>query len=417
MAANSKIEWTDHTWNPWRGCEHATLPDGSAHPGCANCYAEAMSKRNPSALGAWGGSQEGIRVAGVDSYWKTPFKWNREAAIEQEAHLGRDRRPRVFCASLADIFEDWGAPIVDPMGRVLYVHDCEPHPEPHRYVPMPTEGPSGLLPGERENLDAGMYRLLTMADLRQRVFDTIDATPNLDWLILTKRPENVQRMWPSFTTGGKQPTVDAIYRGITVRRDNVWLLTSVSDQATADAMIPSLLECRDLVPVLGLSMEPLVGPVSLTINRGICDGSETGGPPGCGEPIRRDVLSGWETCGCCDEGCEPVGPNIDWVIVGGESGPGARPMHPQWARSLRDQCEDAGVPYFFKQWGEWQPQLESASPIVCSGDLTRLRAIGIDGQDGNRSNGPYALMAKLGKKEAGRTLDGREWNQFPEVQR
>jgi protein gp37 len=104
---SSKIEWTDHSWNGWRGCEHATLPDGSNHPGCMNCYAEAMSKRNPGSLGSWGPG--GTRVRGVNSYWREPLRWNAEASLAGV-------RARVFALSLGDVFEDWQGPILSVSG-------------------------------------------------------------------------------------------------------------------------------------------------------------------------------------------------------------------------------------------------------------------------------------------------------------
>lgn len=262
MAENSKIEWTNHTFNPWRGCTHV-------HPGCDNCYAEAMSKRNPATLGVWG--DKGTRVVASESMWRRPLKWDSAAKATGERH-------RVFCASLADVFEDWQGEIHDSSGRVLLAH------------PVLT-GVNAPWP-------------LTMDHVRRRLFDLIDATPNLDWLLVTKRPENVRRMW-TIPANGIDPG-DQAY----LYRSNVWLLTSISDQATADAMIPLLLECRDLVPILGLSCEPLLGPVDFGRIRG-----------------------------------------IDWVIVGGESGHGARPYDLAWPRSIIAQCREAGVPVFHKQLG------------------------------------------------------------------
>lgn len=255
MGANSKIEWTSHTFNPWRGCARV-------HAGCANCYAERMSKRNPAVLGVWG--QNGTRIVAAETTWREPLKWDRAAAKAGERH-------RVFCASLADAFEDWQGPMASSNGRHL-VHTVNGW-ESERTDRH--EGCSGV----------------TMNDVRKRLFDLIDATPNLDWLLVTKRPEKIARMWP----GGF--------------RKNVWLLASVSDQQTANAMIRPLLRCRDLASILGLSMEPLLGPVYLR--------PWTGG--------------------------------LHWVIVGGESGPRARPMRAEWAIDIRNQCQAAGVPFFFKQ--------------------------------------------------------------------
>jgi protein gp37 len=101
---NTKIQWCNSTFNGWRGCQHALLPDGTPHPGCVNCYAEAGSKRNPKTLGTWG--DDGTRVRGVDAYWQLPLKWNAEAEKAGE-------RVRVFALSFGDVFEDWQGPITD----------------------------------------------------------------------------------------------------------------------------------------------------------------------------------------------------------------------------------------------------------------------------------------------------------------
>lgn len=253
MAENTKIEWCDHSFNAWKGCRKVA-------PGCANCYAEALAKR-------LGEDFAGTRIKTSAAYWKQPLKWNRQAEA-----IANCNRPCVFCNSLADVFEDYAGPVVDHKGNVLSNATFE------------TAGP-----------DSG---LLTLDDLRRELFALIDATPNLDWLILTKRPENIDHMWPGV------PDAE-------VYRDNVWLLTSVSDQQTADAQIPHLLTCRDLVPVLGLSVEPLLGPVDLS----------------------------------------PWLDQLDWIIIGGESGAQARPCLEEWERSIIEQCRDAGVPVFRKQAG------------------------------------------------------------------
>lgn len=252
MGAITSIQFAHHTWNPWRGCEHAKLPDGSEHPGCKNCYAERMAKLNPSVLGEWG--PYGKRTIGKYSYMRLPYQWNKAA------EKARKRR-RVFL-SLLDPFED-RPDLVEP---------------------------------------------------RQELFRTIDDCQHLDWLLFTKRPQNIRRLW----VGG--------------RRENVWLLYSASDQPSLEAYIGDLLACRDLVPVLGLSLEPLLGLVDLSrwLDRCsyYCDHGEI--YPECHRPERSQ---------------------LDWVIVGGESDPGARQCDLAWIRSIRDQCGAAGVKCFVKQLG------------------------------------------------------------------
>jgi protein gp37 len=304
MAENSKIEWTTHTFNPWRGC--TKISDG-----CKNCYADTLSKRNPGTLGTWG--PNGTRVVASESMWKQPLKWNRDAEA-----LGY--RPRVFCASLADVFEDWLGPMVFSDGRRVGIN-YDKHQSPE-------DGGLAIVAGSA-----------TMQDIRNHLFELIDATPTLDWLLLTKRPESIRRMWSGVASpddlGGEVCTNTGF-------RHNVWLLTSVENQEQANKRIPELLKCRDLSPVLGLSCEPLLGPVDLS-NR---DGGRS--------RQHWNWLTGgyWQEMWDGDGGLVSASPTkLDWVIAGGESGPNARPMHPKWARSLRDQCNAAGVPFFMKQMG------------------------------------------------------------------
>lgn len=354
MGKNTKIEWTTHTFNPWRGCTKIA-------PGCQHCYAADLAKRNPSTLGIWG--DQGTRVVASEAMWREPLKWDKAAEKAGERH-------RVFCASLADVFEDWGDNgVVDSDG--LFAKD-------HR------SGKEGI----------------TLDDVRRRLFALIDATPNLDWLVLTKRPENIPAMVPPYNFHACE-TGDCPHERVeqcdSLRqrkyRDNVWFGTSISTQADADRNIPALLKCRDLAPVLFVSAEPLLGPIDLAI----IDTAR-------GTPLRwvKPAVSKHSSA-------------IDWLIVGGESGPHARPMHPDWACSLRDQCQAAGVLYFFKQWGEYCPfdnrihdmRHEKTIRIDTTGrDLTQL---------GGLHDASDAIMYRAGKSAAGRTLDGREWNEFPEV--
>jgi protein gp37 len=257
MAETTGIQWCDATFNPWRGCTKVS-------PGCANCYAEVTSKRNPNVLGSWGPG--GKRIVAAASYWRQPLKWNRDglpctcgadrtgpSAEAQDADCPAKRRPRVFCASLADVFED--------------------RPE--------------------------------LVEPRLRLWETIVQTPNLDWLLLTKRPENFAELYPPAWTKKIPP--------------NIWLGVSVEDQQRADERIPILLQTP--AKVRFLSVEPLLGPVNL---------------------IR------WLTP---FHGSHAKHNGVDWVIVGGESGSHARPCDVEWIRSIRDQCKAAGVACFIKQLG------------------------------------------------------------------
>lgn len=241
MGDTTAIEWCDRTFNPWIGCTKVSAA-------CKNCYAEAYDKR-------WNGGDhwgpEGARRRTSVANWRKPLRWNR--LLE-----GTDRRERVFCASLADVFED--------------------HPE--------------------------------LVSWRRDLFQLIGNTPNLDWLLLTKRPENIAGMLPEGWGQGWP---------------NVWLGTTVEDQVRDTERIPHLLQVPAAVRFL--SMEPLLGPVNLGL---------------IGTVPRSWGGTGYEII--CDR--------LHWVIAGGESGPGARETRPTWFRNLRDQCHDAGVAFFMKQMSE-----------------------------------------------------------------
>lgn len=344
MAKNSKIEWTTHTFNPWRGCTKVS-------EGCRNCYADAMSHRNPSVLGVWG--PNGTRVVAAEAAWKEPLKWDREAKAAGERH-------RVFCASLADVFEGIGT--------------------------MP----------------AASYDAVMQA--RKRLGQLILDTSNLDWLLLTKRPQNIlpiaADMWVRFS-GPSQPFPP-----------NVWIGTSVENQQAADERIPHLLKVP--ASVRFLSCEPLLGPVNLRqwLDAEECEfcgpdfvhvdveesytivatgETRTGIQTYCDECSQRDPESGSTVNG--------VDSPIHWVIVGGESGPNARPMHPDWARSLRDQCRQAsGVAFHFKRHGEYVEWNGTQSPSPSC-----------------RSSDGKIAYVRVGKEKAGRVLDGCTWDEVPSV--
>ena len=357
MAENTKIEWTDHTFNPWIGCT-------KAGPGCDHCYAEnLMDKRMGVAI--WGPLNERVRTK--DANWKMPLRWNAQADAFMAQH---GRRQRVFCASLADVFDN----AVDSQWR---------------------------------------------ADL----FGLIAATPNLDWLLLTKRIGNVRSMLAE-AQHKAYTRVDydlAGFIGSMVNGDtppaNVWIGATIVNQAEADRDIPKLLAVPARVRFL--SMEPLLGPVDLT-----------------GEWLTAK-LGAYPFKGLASEHRTRLVDLLDWVIVGGESGPGARPMHPDWARSLRDQCRAAGVPFLFKQWGEWLPGQNVGHPAYAPGrkvahhqdgswgaTATKVNASNYVAWDedggmhrGNLKSAPpfrlHAWAEHVGKKAAGRLLDGSTWDGFP----
>ena len=225
MAENSKIEWTDHTFNPWIGCTKVS-------PACDNCYAERLMDTRLGRV-EWGGERKRTSPAN----WRKPIAWNRQAHREK-------RIARVFCASLADVFDN--------------------------AVP---------------------------AEWRSDLWELIEQTRYLNWLLLTKRISNAAYMMPEAF--------------------NIWVGATVVNQAEADRDIPRLMDTPAAVRFL--SCEPLLEPIDLQLHR---------------YPI-------------------------DWVIVGGESGPNARPMSEQWCVSIARQCHETGTPFFMKQgsqanWPHWK---------------------------------------------------------------
>lgn len=310
VAESSKIQWTDATFNPWRGCTKVSA-------GCANCYAETMSGRNQKTLGVWG--PNGTRVVASESMWREPIKWNRlasEGKLPDGTPNTDGHRPRVFCASLADVFEDWQGPEGD--GAMTCYKTSEPLSVNQRGHIWPIGWPS-MSDGD----DWGV-RPYTMQDVRMRLFRLIDSTPNLDWLVLTKRPQNIAKMMPQ----SRSPLVEFCDDGPVGIRRNLWLGTSVEDQKNADERIPHLL--RVPAAVRFLSMEPLIGPVDLS------EWLYTIEVQHDGDGNTQEV---------------PCKPPLDWVIVGGESGSGARPFDLSWARDLKNQCSESGVAFFMKQLG------------------------------------------------------------------
>ena len=269
MGQDSKIEWTHHTFNPWRGCTKVS-------PGCTNCYAEMLSHRNPKVLGVWG--DKGTRVVASDSMWREPLKWDREAKEAGE-------RRRVFCASLADVFED------------------------------------------REELDEPRFRLLRL----------IASTTNLDWLLLTKRPDRIEPILKRIPS--PLPGFTAWDDWCQEIADKVWLGTSVEDQQRADERIPALLQVPAAVRFL--SAEPLLGPIDLSRFLGFQHEDEIG-IENRDQSLPREMRVPFH---------DPWVRGIDWAIIGGESGSNARPCDVAWIRSIRDQCRAARVPVFIKQMG------------------------------------------------------------------
>ena len=329
MSDNTKIEWTDATWNPVTGCTQVS-------PGCDHCYALALAERFRGTPGHH--FEHGFDVQLRPDKLDQPLRW---------------RKPRrIFVNSMSDLFHN----------------DI-----PDEYI--------------------------------EQVFAVMALAPQHTFQVLTKRHGRMRSLLTSDWFGESlQERYADNYDGDWAWSwplPNVWLGVSVEDQKWADIRIPALLDTPAAVRFV--SAEPLLGPITLEFVsyydadcRGCSGLASPEHEPSCGvEPGRH-----W---------------GIDWVIVGGESGRDARPMHPDWPRSLRDQCVAAGVPFLFKQWGEWQNG--SATPrmsaVVLSDGRWTHPAPYFAGETDLPPDLRATYMACVGKKAAGRELDGRTWDQYP----
>ena len=208
-----------------------------------------------------------------------------------------------------------------------------------------------------------------------QLLDAMVAAPILTFQVLTKRVERAQYVVLTWLRE----------RGLGRVPDNIWLGFSAENQQRYDERVEWMMRLPALIFV---SCEPLIGSIDLRLTDEDWPDYVSDGNPG--KPIAVPSVHGQL---------------IDWVIVGGESGADARPMHPEWAMSIRDQCQVWLTPFFFKQWGEWLPYSLGSHTIGLDGSLWKGKHSGIN----------IALVKKVGKKVAGRSLDGREWNEFPEV--
>lgn len=347
MATNSNIEWTDATWNPTTGCRKVS-------PGCLNCYAERMSHRlrrmgRPEYQDATNGQGRFTgRVATLLDRLSEPLCW---------------RKPRrVFVNSMSDLF--------------------------HKDVPF---------------------------EFIAKVFGVMSLAPQHTFQILTKRSERmlewfkwIKTQWEQLGVEYEDGSRDAnIVLQFLADADigqsvsweyfpqpwplpNVWLGVSTEDQERADERIPNLLRCKAAVRFL--SCEPLLGPLDLRryLHHAPCPE----------HPSEGTKAASFGCMGCSDR--------LQWVIAGGESGPNARPMHPDWIKSIRDQCVAARVPFFFKQWGNHFPADQRSYANASASEAINKLAPAF----GCREPSHYPI----GKKLAGRLLDGREWNEFPQTE-
>ena len=261
----------------------------------------------------------------------------------------RWRKPRrVFVCSMTDLFlEDHSDEWIDRMFAVMAL--CETH----------------------------TFQILTKRPERMR-----------DYLAVMEHEDQLERWCDAAVAISGDPKAEDCVADIDWPLSNVWCGVSVEDQERADERIPLLLD----TPAAGrfVSAEPLLGPITLTMLHydGITNINALNGHHGITMPMRGR------------------GQMLSWVIVGGESGPGARPMNPDWARSLRDQCQSAFVPFFLKQWGSWVTEDQSPLDIVLPGEFWLPWA-------DCRGRGDQTAVYRVGKKRAGRLLDGRTWDEYP----
>lgn len=365
MADKTSIEWTrgpdgspGATWNPITGC---TL----VSEGCRHCYAAQLaatrlknhwSRAGLARLNAAGEAKFTGEVRFNEQWLDQPLRWTRPR--------------RIFVCAHGDLFhEDVPDEWIDAVFAVMALarrHTCQ-------ILTKRPERAAAYLKTEPDMLRDRWYRAVRAGQWCVSVAEAYAAIhPHASDEIRALHHREAP-VWPL---------------------PNVWLGTSVEDQATADARIPHLLAAPAAVRFL--SAEPLLGPVDLT---------EIAVPrPDLQASVILDVLRGWGG---------PIN-RLDWVIVGGESGKHARPMHPDWVRALRDQCQAAGVAFFFKQWGEWAP----SSPEEARGN-PRYGMKGLKGyphvarREELTPEAGAAFVEHKGKKAAGRVLDGRTWDETP----
>lgn len=377
------IEWTDATWNPVTGCDKVSA-------GCDNCYAltqaarlKAMGSADYQTDGKPPTSGPGFGVAMHAHRLDQPLRWTKPK--------------KVFVNSMSDL---WHPRVTEEhIAKVFAVMTLSPQ---HTFQVL-TKRPKR------------MRAMLSRVGFRQQVRDLVlGAGGEAGWLIpgqcvicrhaTTRHGQNGCRS-TGCDCGSASWHVPASRTLWPL--PNVWLGVSVEDQRRADERIPEL--ANTPAAVRFLSCEPLLGAVTLP---SLCACG-----CGCGETVAQAKGEG------SDPGWLPrdlaeaaVGANlgVDWVIVGGESGHGARPMHPAWVTGLRDQCVAAGVPFLFKQWGEWSPVPEATEHRRETDSVVRRDGVVYPiTQAGPWCGTDDATVRRVGKHAAGRTLDGRTWDQYP----
>ncbi|MDE3022958.1 MAG: phage Gp37/Gp68 family protein [Pseudomonadota bacterium] len=349
MSDKTGIQWTEATWNPATGCTKVSQ-------GCKNCYAKYK---------AW------PRLAAM----KNNVYSGREFE-DVQVHPGRLDQPlrwtkprRIFVNSMSDLFHE-SIPF-QFIADVFAVMSCTTR---HTYQVL-TKRPQRMLE---------FFNWLTYED------------PWSDW----PNQVNALNVWPQWKPHHGHGGYDNC--GPNWPLENVWLGVSVEDQQTADERIPLLLKTPAVVH--WVSAEPLLGPIKfgtytlLTSHCFVCAIEDKLGQERGTQSHPINCIHRTKSKDTTD-----VGEGISWVVVGGESGHNARPTHPDWVRLIRDQCIASRVPFFFKQWGEWAPK-NSGTGVMIDRVPDLEKFISLD---------PSTLVYRTGKKSAGRSLDGREWNEYP----
>jgi protein gp37 len=354
MSDHSNIEWTDATWNPITGCSVTS-------PGCRNCYAMKLAgtrlRHHPS--------REGLtQPSAAGPVWTGEVRLNEEW-IEQPLHWGRPRM--IFVCAHGDLFHESVPDVwIDRVFAVMAL--AKPH----------------------------TFQVLTKRAARMLDYCT-------DPLRATAIGVQVSRLaGPEFVAEFGDPCLPL---------RNVWLGVSAENQVAADERVPLL--ARTPAAVRWVSAEPMLGPIDL--RRYIARHCERH-PGELDTDGKCEVCEGrgiWELGdgGLTEAEQARIVSGLDWVICGGESGPNARLMMPDWARSLREQCAAAGVQFMFKQWGEWMPiEVDCSESVAGDGSDRNLEGLRFE-----VATLPDHQMGKVGKKVAGRLLDGVLHNAFPKV--
>ncbi len=412
MSAATTIEWTDSTFNPWLGCTKVSLAE-SGGGGCDGCYAAVSTPirvLRGKGIETWGAGARRQRTS--QAYWQQPLRWN-DAPFLECSHC-RWRGDARSAALKPDESEKGGA-----SARVC-----------------PTCGHADPKEARRRVFCASAADVLDNEvdpQWRCELLELIFKTPKLDWLVLTKRIGNLVPMlnevrrlvsyedkrefwlWLKAWENGEEAPA------------NIWLGVTVVNQREADRDVPKLLGI--LARIHFVSIEPMRGGVDLTnIAPPVVEGRQWHGINALA-PYNRSLRG-----------------TIDWVIAGGESGPKARPAHPSWFTSLRDQCARHGVPFLFKQWGEWRPvsqgepdwfrtlyrsnrrarrgqdqaALDESYGRTCQVPEAVIHADGAGFDDivapGAFQQGSDACLTfKVGKPAAGRLLDGALHDAYPTI--